>query len=161
MIGRYNFATLLKAGLYHDGYTNPKEKLENSGFIGSTTMSYRIGIGQRIFTTTSRTAGARFQFDSATYTHWKTITRQASTSTAYTTADTMTACNWYQLEGRGRSGGNWEFYVNNNLRFTHSANQPTTACNVGAMVQTATRAVRNSDIDYFRLSTSRISQRWT
>ena len=128
-----------------------------------TSVSVRCGIGQDIASTTFGTAGAWFQFDAAVDAdNWQTITRQASTSTTNTvTAVTVHANDWFLLEAVRLSGGNWEFYVNNTLQFTHSANQPTTACNVGAMVQTATGTARNLDIDYFKIRTKKLGQRWT
>ena len=126
-----------------------------------TTMSVRVGVGQDISSTTFGTAGAWFSFDSAVNAAWQTITRQASTSTTNTSGVTVTANNWYMLELVRLSGGNWEFYINNALAFTHSANQPTTACNIGMMVQTGTSAGRNLDIDYFHIRTKKLGQRWT
>ena len=128
---------------------------------GITTMSARIGIGQDLASTTFGTAGAWFQFDSAVNAAWQTITREASTSTTNTSGTTVTAGNWYLLEIVRTSGGNFEFYINNSLAFTHSANQPTTNVNFGCMVQTATTAARNLDIDYFHMRTKKLGQRWT
>ena len=126
-----------------------------------TTASARIGIGQDLSSTTFGTAGAWFSYDAAVSTFWQTITRQASTSTTNTSAVTVTAGNWFLLQCIRLASGNWEFYINESLKFTHSANQPTTACNIGCMVQTATTAARTLDVDWFKLRTKNLGQRWT
>ena len=126
-----------------------------------TSISVRIGIGQDLNSTTFGTAGAWFSFDAAVNAAWQTITRQASTSTTNTSSVTVTANNWYLLQCIRLSTGNWEFYINDSLKFTHSANQPTTACNVGCMVQTATTAARTLGVDWFKLRTKNLGQRYT
>jgi hypothetical protein len=126
-----------------------------------TTASVRIGIGQDISSTTFGTAGAWFSYDAAVSTFWQTITRQASTSTTNTSAVTVTAGNWFLLQAIRLASGNWEFYINGTLVFTHSANLPTTACNVGCMVQTATTAARTLGVDWFRMRTINLGQRYT
>lgn len=128
-----------------------------------TTVVVRIGLMQDISAASGGTAGAYFEFDSAADADsWRTVTRQASTSTTNTSAGAnAVANNWMLLEAVRLSGGNWEFYINNTLAFTHSANLPTTACNIGCIVQTATTAARTLDIDYFKLRTVKFGQRWT
>ena len=112
-----------------------------------TTLTVRLGLMQDISAANGGTAGAFFEFDPASSANWRMVTRQASTSTA-NNAVTVTANNWYVLEARRLSGGSWEFWINDVLRFTHSANQPTTACAFGVLVQTGTAAARNIDLDY-------------
>lgn len=128
-----------------------------------TTVSVRIGLGQDVSSATFGTAGAWFEFDAAVNANWRCITRQASTSNAQVSspAVAVTANNWYLLEAVRLSGGNWEFYINGTLRATSSANQPTTDCNFGAMVQTATTAARNLDVDYASLRTIQLGNRFT
>lgn len=112
-----------------------------------TTITVRLGLMQDISAASGGTAGAFFEFDPASSANWRYVTRQASTSTA-NNALTVTANNWYLLEARRLESGNWEFWANGTLRFTHSANQPTTACAFGALVQTGTTAARSVDLDY-------------
>lgn len=112
-----------------------------------TSIIVRVGIMQDISATAGGTAGAYFEFDPTASANWRYVTRQASTSTA-NNALVVTAGNWYVLEARRLSSGNWEFYANGVLRATNSANLPTTTGNFGALLQTATTAARTLDLDF-------------
>jgi len=111
-----------------------------------TTVTVRLGLMQDVSASSGGTAGAFFEFDPAVSANWRTVTRQASASTA-NNAVAVTAGNWYALEARRLAGGNWEFWVNETLRFTHSATLPTTACAFGVLVQTGAAAARSVDLD--------------
>lgn len=112
-----------------------------------TTVTVRVGLMQDISAASGGTAGAYFQFDPAVSAGWQTVTRQASASTTNTSV-TVVAGNWYTLESRRLDSGNWEFWINGVLRFTHSATLPTTDCAFGALVATGTTVARNLDLDY-------------
>jgi hypothetical protein len=62
-----------------------------------TTLTIRLGLMQDISAASGGTAGAYFEFDPAVSANWRTVTRQASTSTA-NNAVAVTANNWYLLE---------------------------------------------------------------
>lgn len=124
-----------------------------------TTLTVRLGLMQDISAANGGTAGAFFEFDPASSANWRYVTRQASASTA-NNALAVVANNWYQLEARRLASGNWEFWANGVLRFTHSANQPTTDCAFGALVQTGAAAPRNLDLD-FCYARGLLGQMWT
>jgi len=123
-----------------------------------TSIVIRLGLMQDVSLASGGTAGAYFEFDPTASANWRYITRQASTSTA-NNALTVTANNWYVLEARRLGTGNWEFWANGVLRATNSANLPTTACNFGALCQTATTAARNLDLDFGAIRS--LAQRFT
>ncbi len=130
-----------------------------------TTLAVKLGLGVDVSDNaagTLGTAGAFVEFVPATSAKWRYTTRQASTST--TNADTgadVAANTWYQFDILRRQDGNWQFLKNGALAFTHSANQPTTACTVGALVHTLTAAARSLDIDLCGLNFAPLGNRWT
>jgi hypothetical protein len=129
-----------------------------------TTGVWKFGLGVDVSVATADqfgTAGAWFEFDPAANANWQTNTRQASTTTSNNSSVAVTAGNWYQLEMVRLQNGSWQFAINGALAFTHSANQPTTGCMLGFLVQTATAAARNFDIDYCAIKYNRGGQRWT
>jgi hypothetical protein len=112
-----------------------------------TTLTVRLGLMQDVSAASGGTAGAYFEFDPTASANWRMITRQASASTT-NNAVAVVANNWYALEARRLDSGNWEFWINGVLRFTHSATLPTTACAFGVLCQTGTAAARNVDLDF-------------
>lgn len=130
-----------------------------------TTGAWKLGIGVDVSDAAAGslgTAGAFVELVPATSTSWRYTTRQASTST--TNADTggaVTAGNWYQFDIVRLQNGNWQFAKNGALAFTHSANQPTTACTIGFLSHTLTAAARQLDIDFFGLNFAPLGNRWT
>lgn len=130
-----------------------------------TTYSVKVGIMQDVAdvtTGTSGTAGAWFEHFPATNANWRCFTRQASTSsTALDTTVAAVANNWVQLEMVCLQNGNWQFALNEVLSGTISSNQPTTACNIGIVVETLTGAARNIDVDFFGLAYAPLGNRWT
>lgn len=123
-----------------------------------TTVLVRLGVMQDVSAAAGGTAGAYFEFDPTVSANWRYVTRQASTSTA-NNALAVTAGNWYVLEARRLGNGNWEFWANNVLRFTHSSNLPTTNCNFGVFISTVTAAARSVDLDMAGLRS--LTQRFT
>lgn len=107
--------------------------------------------------------GVFFEFDSATNSgQWRTHTRAASTTTSNNTAVAVVNNEWDMLEMFRLANGNWAFFINEALQFTHSANLPTTAmANIGVFVETQTAAARNMQIDWLRLRTASLGQRYT
>jgi len=124
-----------------------------------TTVTVRLGLMQDISAASGGTAGAYFQFDPAVSAGWQTVTRQASASTANTSINVV-AGSWYALEARRLDSGNWEFWINGVLRFTHSATPPTTDCAFGVFVATGAAAARNVDLDYC-FARGNLGQMWT
>jgi hypothetical protein len=109
------------------------------------------------------TDGVFFEYDSATNANWRTHTRAASTTTTNTTSVPITNNEWDQLEMFRLTNGNWSFWINEALVFTHSANLPTTvfANIVPAFVETQTAAARNIQIDWTAFRSARLGQRYT
>ena len=129
-----------------------------------SSIIVKIGMGQDISVSTADqwgTAGMWIELDSAGSANWQTETRQASTTTTNTGASAVTANNWYDIEQVQLQNGNWQFVVNKTILFTHSANQPTTACNLGVLVHTVTAAARNIDIDFFGINYKPLGNRHT
>lgn len=123
-----------------------------------TTIVVRLGVMQDLSAANGGTAGAYFEFDPTLSANWRYVTRQASASTV-ANALVVTAGNWYVLEARRLGSGNWEFWANNVLRATNVATLPTTNCNFGAFVSTATAAARSVDLDMAGLRS--LTQRFT
>lgn len=113
-----------------------------------TTVLVRLGLAQDLSAAGGGTAGAYFEFDPTLSANWRTVTRQASVSTANASAIAVTAGNWYLLDARREDSGNWVFSINTAAAFTHSTNQPSTACSFGTLLQTVTAAARNLDLGY-------------
>jgi hypothetical protein len=115
-----------------------------------TTMVARMGFMQDVSGTAGGTAGVYFEYDPTVSANWRFITRQASASTVgtVTSAIAVTIDAWYVFEARRRGTGTWEFWVNGVLRATSAATLPTTACNFGAICQTATAAARTLELDF-------------
>lgn len=130
-----------------------------------TTLAIKAGIGQDVSDAAAGslgTAGAFVEFVPATSAKWRYTTRQGSTST--TNADTgadVVAGNWYQFDIVRLQNGNWQFAKNGVLAFLHSANQPTTVCNMGFLAHTLTTAARNLDIDFFGINWAPLGNRFT
>jgi hypothetical protein len=129
-----------------------------------TTITCKFGIGQDLSDATAAslgTAGAWFEFVPATDSHWRTVTRQAGTATANNSTVTVTAGNWYKLDIVRMQNGNWQFAINDALVFTHSANQPTTACTLGTQTTTLTTAARTMDHDFIGFNFGGFGNRFT
>ena len=129
-----------------------------------TTVTCKWGFGVDVSVATAGqlgTAGAWFEFDSASAANWRTNTRQASSSTTNASSVAVTAGNWYQLDMVRLQNGNVQFAINGALAFTHTTTLPTTAGQFGFLVQTGTTAARNLDIDYFAKRYLRNANRWT
>lgn len=123
-----------------------------------TTVAVRLGLMQDLSAGSGGTAGAYFEFDPTLSANWRYVTRQASASTV-NNALAVTAGNWYVMEARRLGSGNWEFWVNNVLRATNSATLPTTNCNFGCFLSTATAASRSVDLDMAAVRS--LTQRFT
>lgn len=126
-----------------------------------TTMSVRLGLGADISAASFGNDGAFFEYDVAVNANWRTRTRNAGGDTSNNSAIAVVAGNWYDLEARRLAGGNWEFYINSVLRFTHAAQLPAVALNVGALAQTGAAAARTLDVDYFGFSMADLGNRYS
>lgn len=126
-----------------------------------TTIVVRLGLMQDVSAANGGTAGAYVEFQPANAATWRFFTRQASTSPTPAAGPTVVAGSWYLIEADRRpSNAAWEFSVNNILIGSLTANLPTTACNFGALLQTATAAARSLDFDYAYLRAD-LGQRFT
>lgn len=130
-----------------------------------TTMAVKLGFGVDLSDAASSslgTAGAFVEFVPATSAKWAYVTRQASTSTRNVdTGADVVAGSWYQFDLVRKQNGDWQFAKNGTLAFTHTANQPATAGNVGTLVHTLTAAARNLDHDFYGLNLKPLGNRWT
>ncbi len=130
-----------------------------------TTLAVKLGIGVDLADAAAGSlgsAGAFFEFVPATSAKWRCTTRQASTSTTNADSGADVAANtWYQFDIVRLQNGNWQFAKNGALMFTHTANQPTTACTLGFLCHTLTAAARNLDVDFCGLNFAPLGNRWT
>lgn len=130
-----------------------------------TTMAAKLGFGVDLSDAASSslgTAGAFVEFVPATSAKWAYVTRQASTSTRNVdTGADVAAGTWYQFDMIRKQNGTWQFLKNGVIQFEHSANQPTTAGNVGTLTHTLTAAARNIDHDLFGINFAPTGSRWT
>jgi hypothetical protein len=130
-----------------------------------STMRFKFGYGVDISDVGSDSfgsAGAWWEFNSNDSNKWQTETRNASTSSTNTDggADVATT-TWYQLEIIRKQNGDIQFAKNGALLFTHSANLPSVACNVGFVVESNTSAARTFIVDAFGLNFKPLGNRWT
>lgn len=130
-----------------------------------TTGAWKVGFGVDLNDAASSslgTAGAFVEFVPATSAKWAYVTRQASASTRNVdTGADVVAGNWYKFDLIRKQNGNWQFLKNDALAFEHSANQPTTAGNVGTLTHTLTAAARNMDHDLFGMNFAPSAARYT
>lgn len=130
-----------------------------------STARFKFGYGVDLSDVASDafgTAGAWWEFNSNDSNKWQTETRNASTTTTNTDAGADVATTtWYQIEIIRKQNGDIQFAKNGALLFTHSANQPTVACNVGFVVETNTGSARTFVVDFFGLNLKPLGNRWT
>ena len=93
--------------------------------------------------------------------NWRCFTRKAGTETRTTTTVPVNALGWYKLEIVRTSGGDFQFYINDVLVATHSTNQPIVMLNVGVMITNSTGADKILIVDYFRMKTKTLGNRYT
>lgn len=130
-----------------------------------TTQRLKFGYGVDISDVASDafgSAGAWWEFNSNDSNKWQTETRNASTTTTNTDggADVATS-TWYQLDIIRKQNGDIQFAKNGALLFTHAANQPSVACNIGFVLETNTGAARNMVLDAFGLNFKPLGNRWS
>lgn len=128
--------------------------------ITTASQILRIGLMDTI-TAATQVNGVYFEHNTASSANWRTVTRAANVETANSTAIAVTANNWYYLSTLRVSNGNWLFYLNASLQFTHSTNLPTAAVQPMVMASTLSAAPKSVDTDYFRLRSVTFGQRWT
>ena len=130
-----------------------------------STMRFKFGMGTDISdvgSDTFGTAGVWWEFNSNDSNKWQTETREASTTTTNTDAGADVATTtWYQIEMVRLQNGNWQFAKNGALLFTHSANLPSVACQVGFVVETNTASARTFLLDFFGMNFAPLGNRWT
>jgi hypothetical protein len=120
-----------------------------------TDTEVRVGIFNDVNATASGiTDGVWFDFTPVTSANWRTITEASNTQTLNTSSTAVVAATWYKIEMIRLSGGNWEFYLDDVLLFTHSTNLPTVAVIPAfVVVKTTNPNDKQLDADYFSLTT--------
>jgi hypothetical protein len=126
-----------------------------------TSAKYRFGLLVSTGTLGEGSDGVYFSFSPADSANWRAITESGGVKTATNTTVAVTANNWYFLELRRLSNGNWEFYVNNVLEATHSTNIPTAANEVTFVAENTAAANKTLDVDWFYVRSKQLGQRWT
>jgi hypothetical protein len=147
----------------------PFQDLRYMGFLVRTTditsIIIKCGLGVDLADATAAawgTDGVLFEYNSSAASQWRCHTRAASTTTSNTTSVVVTNNEWDLLEAYRLTNGNWSFWVNESLVFTHSTNLPTTVmANIGCFVETQTAAARNVQVDWIAFRTARLGQRYT
>jgi hypothetical protein len=131
--------------------------------VQATSVNYRCGLCQDPTVTAGGTDGAWFDFTAASNTHWRTVTRGTSSNTTNNTTTTVTAGNWYLLDVRRNGSGNWDFYLNTTLQFTHTTNLPAAAVPLipFAVVEATTATSRQISIDWFGFMSVALGGRFT
>lgn len=130
--------------------------------VSTSNTLYRVGLCQDPTATACGTDGVWWDFNVASDTHWRSISRGSSSNTTNNSSVTVTAGNWYKLELR-KLATNWEFWVNDALAFTHSATLPSTSVPLipFVAVETATTASKQIAIDYFGMTSITTGNRYT
>lgn len=95
--------------------------------------------------------GVWWDFRSATSANFATVTKAASTATVNTTTTAVVASTWYRLDMVQTAGGDWEFYLDGTLEFTHTTNLPTAAVTPTWTVVKTTAVDRSVLADWFSL----------
>lgn len=130
--------------------------------VQTANTLFRVGLCQDPTVTSGGTDGAWWDFNVASDTHWRSISRGTSTNTTNNSSTTVTAGNWYKLELR-KLTTNWEFWLNDALAFTHSTNLPATSVPLipFAAVETNTTTVMHIAVDYFGMMSATTGNRFT
>ena len=122
-------------------------------------IEVRIGILDDVDASASGiTDGVWFDFTPATSANWRTITEASNTQTLNASSTAVAAATWYKIEMVRLSGGNWEFYLDDVLLFTHSTNLPTDALIPTYTVVKTTGADKSVDADYFSLTSKTLTR---
>jgi hypothetical protein len=125
-----------------------------------TTMRNRVGlVGDA--TLELSTTHVIFEYDSGVLANWRAKVNNGGAGATADTGVAVVAGNWYFLETRRLVNGNWEFWINGVLRATISTFQPTTGVQPYFGLTSLTTGTREGDIDFFRLRSKVLGQRWT
>lgn len=117
-----------------------------------TDIEVRLGTNDDTDTSfASIVDGVWWDFRSATSANFATITKAASTATVNTTTTAVVASTWYRLDMVQTAGGDWEFYLDGTLEFTHTTNLPTAAVTPTWTVVKTTAVDRSVLADWFSL----------
>lgn len=128
-----------------------------------TTAIVRAGIGTDLTSSTFGNHSAFVEYNAASDASWRFTTRDGATTQGPTdsTVDVV-AGNWYLLEIVASGTGTWDLYINRVRRASHATNVPgATAVTFGVMVQTSTTAARSFQIDFLRVRSINLGQRWS
>jgi len=117
-----------------------------------TDIEVRLGVNDDTDTTFAGVVdGVWWDFRSATSANFATVTKAASTATVNTTTTAIAAATWYRLDMVQTAGGDWEFYLDGTLEFTHTTNLPTAAVTPTWTVVKTTAVDRSVLADWFSL----------
>ncbi len=118
-----------------------------------TDIEVRVGVFEDVDDpAASITDGVWFDFTPATSANWRTATEAAGTQTVNVTTTAVATGTWYRFDMIRLASGNWEFYLDGTLEFTHSTNLPGAVGVTPAFVVVKTTAADRSLLaDYFSL----------
>lgn len=126
---------------------------------GTTAMEVRVGLCQDAANTAGGTDGVWFDFTAATSANWRTLTKSASNVEVNATSTAYAAGTWYFLHAiRLTASGNWAFYLNNVLQFTHTTQKPAVALNPCIAIETGEAVEKTIDVDYFLLRSNPLTR---
>jgi len=103
---------------------------------------------------------AAIMLNSAAAADWYAYSDDGGTTESTDTDVTATAGNWFLLEIENATSS-VKFYINNTLEATHSTRLPSGAGFITINVTTLDNVARTFDIDWFRLVTADMGNRWT
>jgi len=128
---------------------------------GSTNI--RAGFCQDPTVASCGTNGAWWDFTPGSNANYRTITRGSSTNTTNNTTVVPVIDTYVKTEIRRLGNGNYEFYMNNTLKFTHSTNLPSASVPLVffCVVETTTTASKQVNIDYFGFMSVALGNRYT
>jgi hypothetical protein len=109
-----------------------------------TDVDYQFGFFDDA-DTAAPTDGVYFEFVDGVDTDWQTVTESGNVRTVNDTANVVSVATFYRFDFVRLAGGNWEFYLDGTLEFTHSTNLPTVGLVPSFRV---IRGATDSDVDY-------------
>ena len=124
-----------------------------------TTIRTQIGISATI-SSTAPSAAALFVFDSSVSANWLCICRLGGVQTLVDSAIPVVAAQYYNLQIKQAVLGTFTFEVDG-IEVTGggiSTNVPSSTVNVGVMVQTLVGATRSLTVDYFSLTSKKLTR---
>jgi hypothetical protein len=134
-----------------------------------TNIVTRVGLFNNMTTTGSgttytgtsptNTGSVYFTFDSSVNAALQFFTSFAGTTSTAVNTVTVAAATWYLIEAF-YNGTTWTPVVNGTTYTAQSSNIPTSAVNVGLMVNTLSANTRSVDFDFFSMYTTELGNRY-